>query len=303
MPGSSARAPVDHGNHAVQLYGDDDELAASVGRFLGEGLEGGEAALVVATPAHRAGIALPSTERVLMVDAARTLLSFLDGDHLDTDRFNATAADLIEQAAGTPPRPVRIYAEMVAVLWDAGNVTLALELEGLWNDLAARMPFTLLCAYPAKLVAEHDDPSEVAAVRRLHGDVLGVHPEASAPVSSGRAGRGFPAHLDSARRARHYVLRLLRSRLDPSVAADASIIIAELAANAVLHARSAFRVTVSEWDGFVRISVADAAPLPDGGFVALPGHGLDVVSKVAVRWAVEPLPDGKVVWAEVPARA
>ena len=33
-----------------------------------------------------------------------------------------------------------IYAEMVAVLWDAGQVTLALELEALWNDLAARMP-------------------------------------------------------------------------------------------------------------------------------------------------------------------
>jgi len=115
------------------------------------------------------------------------------------------------------------------------------------------------------------------------------------------AGRWFPACLDSAREARRFVLGQLGSRLDASVAADASIVIAELAANAVLHARSAFRVTVSESGGFVRINVADAVPLPDGGLVTVPGHGLDVVSKVAVRWAAEPRPDGKVVWAELPA--
>src|SRR5262250_2672802 len=102
------------------------------------------------------------------------------------------------------------------------------------------------------------------------------------------AGRWFPACLDSAREARRFVLGQLGSRLDASVAADASIVIAELAANAVLHARSAFRVTVSESGGFVRINVADAVPLPDGGLVTVPGHGLDVVSKVAVRWAAEP---------------
>jgi hypothetical protein len=130
---------------------------------------------------------------------------------------------------------------------------------------------------------------------------------AQAPVNHGDhvvqfyGSHRFPADLDSAREARCFVLGLLGSRLEPPVVADASIVIAELAANAVLHARSPFRVTVSESGGFVRINVADAVPLPDGGLVTVPGHGLDVVSKVAARWAAEPRPDGKVVWAELPA--
>jgi hypothetical protein len=35
--------------------------------------------------------------------------------------------------------------------------------------------------------------------------------------------------------------------------------------------------------------------------VTSPEHGLGVLSTIARRWAVEPLPDGKVVWAELPA--
>ena len=33
------------------------------------------------------------------------------------------------------------------------------------------------------------------------------------------------------------------------------------------------------------------------------GHGLSVVSQLASGWAVERLPDGKVVWADLPAHA
>ena len=50
---------------------------------------------------------------------------------------------------------MRIYGEMVAVLWDQGNVAAAIELERLWNDLAIRHPFSLLCAYPTS--AFHTD--------------------------------------------------------------------------------------------------------------------------------------------------
>lgn len=45
---------------------------------------------------------------------------------------------------------VRIYGEMVAVLWDEGNVAAAIALEDLWNDLATRYPFSLFCAYPMR---------------------------------------------------------------------------------------------------------------------------------------------------------
>jgi hypothetical protein len=203
---------------------------------------------------------------------------------------------------------------MVALLWDAGQVMLALELEALWNDLAAELPFALLCGYPARLAS--GDGHALEQVCRLHADVLGPYPGAPAagPAGPGQAGpgqagpgqagavRGFPADPGSAAQARRFVLGLLAAPAGQAIAIDAAIITAELAANAVLHARSSFTVALSYPPGAVRISVRDAARFDDSTPLAvIPGHGLDVVAKIAARWAAEPLPDGKVIWAELDA--
>lgn len=44
--------------------------------------------------------------------------------------------------------PVRIFGEMVAVLWAEGKTRTAIRLEELWDELATRHAFSLLCAYP-----------------------------------------------------------------------------------------------------------------------------------------------------------
>jgi anti-sigma regulatory factor (Ser/Thr protein kinase) len=292
MPGGNPRPTAGHGAHMVQFYGDDEELSAGVGTFLGEGLAEGCPAVMVATSAHRAAVRAElgaGTEGagLLLVDAAELLASFLVGGRIDPARFREAVGGLIGRAADAG-QPVRIYAEMVALLWDAGQVTLALQLEVLWNELASRLPFRLLCGYPARLMTEHDDAE---AVCRLHSGVI-----------TGEAARDFPADRESAREARHFVLDVLGSRVDRAVAVDASIVTAELAANAVLHARSPFAVAVSHSAACVRICVRDSAPLLDRAALEVsPGHGLGVVAQVASRWAVEPLPGGKMVWAELPA--
>ena len=314
MPGGNARLVADPSVHLVQFYGDDDELSASVASFLGEGLAEGCPAVVVATPAHRAAFGArlgadagdsAATGRLLMADAAGMLDSFLAGGRIDPARFRDAASGLIGRAAEAG-QPVRIYAEMVALLWDAGQVTLALELEALWNDLASSLPFSLLCGYPARLMTGHDDADAREEVRRLHSGVISPHPHppGTAGISpTGReAVRHFPRARASAREARHFVLDLLGSRVDQAVAVDASIVTAELAANAVLHARSAFTVAVARSAASVRISVRETASLEDGQPLAIsPGHGLDVVAQLAARWAIEPLPGGKMIWAELPA--
>jgi anti-sigma regulatory factor (Ser/Thr protein kinase) len=314
MPGGNARLVADHGVHLVQFYGDDDELSASVGRFLGDGLAQGHPALVVATPAHRAAFGARlgagagnsvAAGRLLMVDAAGLLDSFLAGGRIDPVRFQEAAFGLIGRVAEAG-RPVRIYAEMVALLWDAGQVALALELEALWNDLASSLSFSLLCGYPARLMTGHDDADALEEVCRLHSEV--ISPRSHLPGAAGtsldgsEAVRHFSRALRSAREARHFVLDILSSRVDQAVAVDASIITAELAANAVLHARSAFTVAVSCSAASLRISVRDTVRLEDGQPLATsPGHGLDIVARLAAKWAVEPLPGGKTVWAELPA--
>ena len=165
--------------------------------------------------------------------------------------------------------------------------------------------------HPAILMTGAGDEHGLAEVRPSHpaGGVR-PHPDAIArrgfPGGGGHAHgggetvRGFAPELDSAREARHFVLSQLDSRADRALAGDAAIVIAELAANAIVHARSTFTVAVSHAGDAVRIAVRDMAPLKDGQrLVTATGHGLDVVAKIARRWAIESLPDGKVIWVEL----
>ncbi|HVT68315.1 MAG TPA: ATP-binding protein, partial [Trebonia sp.] len=106
-------------------------------------------------------------------------------------------------------------------------------------------------------------------------DQCGSPAPSGAPGDSGGGGpavdhRSFPAELDSVRAARHFVTALL-GRLGwlgdgtgQPLADDAAIVATELAANAVLHARSGFTLTVSWSVAAVRIAVADRAPLEPG---------------------------------------
>ena len=320
MSAGSGQLAVDAEGHVVQFHAGDRELAVSVGGYLAGGIAAGDVVAVVATEPHRlafeaeliaAGVdtgAAGAAGRLLMLDAAESLQGFLDGDRLDHDRFEAAVGGLVRRVA-SPGRPVRIYAEMVALLWDAGQVTLALELEELWNDLGSRFPFALLCGYPARLLADKASAADIEAVCRLHTNIIGPQPgqleEEKISGAEAEAVRGFPGVLDAARAARHFVTGVLRPRRDQALIQDAAIVTAELAANAVLHAGSGFTVAVSQSADGVRISVQDATPMQSvdgiGSLVTSPEHGLGVVSAITSRWAVEPLPGGKVVWAELPA--
>jgi hypothetical protein len=49
------------------------------------------------------------------------------------------------------------------------------------------------------------------------------------------------------------------------------------------------------------VEVTGASDAGEGlPFEIMTGHGLSVVAQLASRWAVDPLSDGKVVWAELP---
>ncbi len=117
--------------------------------------------------------------------------------------------------------------------------------------------------------------------------------------------RSFPFKLDSVRAARHFVIGLFNTEPDETLTSDAAIVTTELASNAVLHACSGFTLTISRSASAVRIAVRDHRPLVPGNdglpFDITTGHGLSVVAQIAHAWSVERLPDGKLVWAELPA--
>ena len=91
---------------------------------------------------------------------------------------------------------------MVALLWDDGNVAAALELEDLWNDLAATRAFVLLCAYPMRAF---EDPASAAAFKRIcdqHSAVIPSEPYSLLPDAGRPHARGRAAAAGGRRAAR-----------------------------------------------------------------------------------------------------
>jgi hypothetical protein len=61
---------------------------------------------------------------------------------------------------------------MVALLWSQGNREAAIGLEQLWNDLAKRLPFSLLCAYPIKSFGRESDDAPFRTICGAHSHVM-----------------------------------------------------------------------------------------------------------------------------------
>lgn len=113
----------------------------------------------------------------------------------------------------------------------------------------------------------------------------------------------LPALPWSCRRARRELQRFLSAQLPEPVVQDAVLVLHELVANGVDHARTPMRFTARVCDGSVRIGVRDGSrvvgrPQPPD-VTAARGRGLQIVANVARRWGVRPHPAGKTTWAEV----
>lgn len=147
-------------HHSVQFYESAEHLAGVVSGFIADGLRGGAPAIVIATECHREGFvehlkirdidveeALRSGQ-LLLLDARQTLASFTVDGSLDEPRFKEQVGSAIERSRrGWPRSRLRAYGEMVDLLWKEGRREAAIELEEMWNRLAAVQPFSLLCAY------------------------------------------------------------------------------------------------------------------------------------------------------------
>src|SRR5688572_25659259 len=144
--------------HAVCFYEDSPSLARTVARFLGEGLAASQAAVIVATASHGASICDRLTAEgsshgrikrgeLLIFDADEVLNRLMIGDRPNPQRFQDTIKPMVDTAAGSRRRLVRIYGEMVDVLWRSGREEAAVSLEILWHQLIAGSRCSLLCGY------------------------------------------------------------------------------------------------------------------------------------------------------------
>ena len=169
--------------HFVQFYHHDDALVNSVTTFIAAGLYRGEAAIVVATPAHRASFereleaagidvaAAATRRRYFSLDAAETLDRFMVKGVPDTKKFMDVIGGMVAEVSANGTA-VRAFGEMVAILWAEGNRRAALELEELWNELGRIRAFRLFCAYPASSFTGPNAGEPWIHVCKMHSRVL-----------------------------------------------------------------------------------------------------------------------------------
>jgi hypothetical protein len=179
--------------HIVEFYETTAFLIGTVADFVVPALRGGDSAIVVATGEHLDAFAAAiRAERVDLAaamrdnryqafDAAELLSRFMVDGMPDRALFERTACDVIDRAAAAGGH-VKVYGEMVALLWADGDVDATIALEDMWNDLAATRRFSLLCGYPMQ---DFDDAAR-AAFKRIctqHTTVIATDPTRTADPS------------------------------------------------------------------------------------------------------------------------
>ncbi|HXM65536.1 MAG TPA: MEDS domain-containing protein [Candidatus Acidoferrum sp.] len=178
-----------HGDHqhGVQFYSQDKFLLEELSGYIGGALRAGDAAVVVATEAHRNGLlqwvtaqGLDVTDllvqgRFVALDARQTLAAFMVEGWPNEELFNKVIGAVVTKASAAARREcprVAIFGEMVALLWADGKSQAAIRLEQLWNDLARKHSFSLFCAYPMSAFQKEEDAELLLKVCNEHSAVI-----------------------------------------------------------------------------------------------------------------------------------
>ena len=181
-------------DHVCQLYPTDVTLLNALESFVASGLRHGESVIVVATASHlhaleqrlRIGNWLDIDrarweDRYIALLAQETLDKILLDDWPDSQRFEEQMMQLVGRARGKQKRrEIRIFGEMVALLWAKGKSGATHRLEHLWHEFVKREGVPLFCAYPRDAFGD-DAQATLRQICAAHDRVL---PDPMATVGS-----------------------------------------------------------------------------------------------------------------------
>jgi PAS domain S-box-containing protein len=168
---------------------------------VGPALACGDAAVVIATQAHREGLEqllkshgldiskAARQGRYLTLDATETLAQIMVNGLPDAERFaNVIGSALARAAAALTSERSQLaaFGEMVNVLWATGQYEAALRLEQLWNDLARHHSFSLLCAYPLSGFNSPKHTEPFLRICKEHSSVIPSESYVSLPTDKER---------------------------------------------------------------------------------------------------------------------
>jgi hypothetical protein len=167
---------LSEGQHILQLFDAADSAANGLTPFLCDGWEADDWMLVVAKMRHwnaahrrlrRRGFPVDRAldeGRLIVLDAAVTRPAIMDGELPDRHWFFNTIGRLVARMWTAGTGRLRIYSAHGEILAEEGNFEGACRLEGMWEEVRQRYPFTALCCYSA---AHFADVRNAAALRSL----------------------------------------------------------------------------------------------------------------------------------------
>ena len=180
---SSLWSNMSKSGHFVHFYETDAFLLDSLSDFICTGLVLGDICIVLATQAHRENleerlaatgldlVAATTRGEYIALDAAETLSKIMIDGLPEPERFARVIGSTISQAAQSH-RHVRVFGELVALLWAEGNHAAVIRLEELWNDLGKLHPFSLFCGYPMHGFSRDVFNAEFAEICNRHSRVI-----------------------------------------------------------------------------------------------------------------------------------
>jgi hypothetical protein len=164
--------------HLVQFFDSHQTAATAVAEFVRAGLAQNERVVLIARLAdwNRAAVDLSrdvalseaiDSGQLTVRDSTRTLDAISVDGWPSPERFERVVGRMIAAAHGGGGA-LRAYGDMVDVLAADGRCDAAARLEELWNDLRARVPFTLFCGYSSGHFCGAQSGEVLRQIRQLH---------------------------------------------------------------------------------------------------------------------------------------
>jgi hypothetical protein len=145
--------------HILHLYEQKNNLELLLHNYVSDGLVAGDCVIVIAEDHTLHGLdsslrkngfdlfELKLKDQLITGKAPDILTMFMINDWPDRVLFEYLIRTLSGRAKRFNRR-IRIFGEMVTVLWRDGNKAAALCLEQLWSEYCASEKFRLMCSYP-----------------------------------------------------------------------------------------------------------------------------------------------------------
>jgi len=149
-------APSDH---VVQIYEKDGDLLDLLENYVSGGIKANASIIIIATKAHLEVLdarlqtdglnisELQAAYQYIRLEVSSCLSQFMEHNIPNETLFTEFVSGITAKAR-QGGREIRVFGEMVAVLWASGNTEATILLEKFWNKFCKIQSLCLFCAYP-----------------------------------------------------------------------------------------------------------------------------------------------------------